>query len=88
MPNDLKGFIDSLYAGEIPGERLQHVGQEVYKARIKNTDNKKGKSGGYRIIYFLAKQEQIFLVTLYAKSIQEDVSNEKILAIIEDCQQE
>lgn len=88
LPNDLNGFIDSLHAGEKPGEKLQHVGQEVYKARIRNTDNQKGKSAGYRVIYYVKRQDQIFLVTLYAKSAQEDVSIEKILTIIEDCQQE
>ena len=60
----------------------------MYKARIKNSDNQKGKSAGYRVIYYLKKEEQLFLVTLYSKSEQDDVSVQKIRAIIEDWQRE
>ncbi len=84
LPDDLDGFIQGLQAGEISGDLLQQLGFEVYKERIKNSDNQKGKSGGYRVIYYLKREEQLFLVTLYAKSEQEDVSVEKIRAIIEN----
>jgi mRNA-degrading endonuclease RelE of RelBE toxin-antitoxin system len=88
LPDDLDEFIDSLQTGNIEGDFLQHVGCEVYKARIKNSDNKKGKSGGYRIIYYCKQDEQIFLVTIYAKSEQEDVSAQKIRSIIESLKEE
>lgn len=88
LSKDLDGFIQGLQAGEVSGDLLQHVGLDVYKARIKNSDNQKGKSAGYSVIYYLKKEEQLFLVTLYSKSEQDDVSVQKIRAIIEDWQQE
>ncbi len=88
LPDDLDEFIDRLQTGNVEGDLLQHVGCEVYKARIKNSDNKKGKSGGYRIIYYCKQNEQIFLVTIYAKSEQEDVSAQKILSIVESLKEE
>lgn len=47
---------------EIPG-----FGGEVWKRRVKNSDNQKGKSGGYRLVYAVF-QEGIAVVTVYAKS--------------------
>jgi hypothetical protein len=88
LPDDLDNFIQGLQAGKISGDLLQHVGLDMYKARIKNSDNKKGKNAGYRVIYYLKKEQQLFLVTLYAKSEQEDISAQKIRAIIENWQPE
>jgi len=88
LSKDLDGFIQGLQAGEVSGDLLQHVGLDVYKTRIKNSDNQKGKSAGYRVIYYLKKETQLFLVTLYSKSEQDDVSVQKIRAIIEDWQRE
>lgn len=84
LPDDIDGFIQRLQAGEESGDLIQHVGFTVYKVRIKNSDNNKGKSAGYRVIYYLKKDEQVFLVTLYSKSEQSDISADKIRSIIED----
>ena len=51
LPKDVDEFIQRLQTGEVSSDLLQHVGLNVYKARIKNSDNRKGKSAGYRIIY-------------------------------------
>jgi mRNA-degrading endonuclease RelE of RelBE toxin-antitoxin system len=82
LSKDLDSFIERLQAGEVLGDLLQHVGLDIYKARIKNSDIQKGKSAGYRVIYYLKQKEDIFLVTLYAKSEQEDVNAETIRSII------
>ena len=88
LPDDLDEFVHRLQSGNLDGNLLQHVGFEVYKARIKNSDNKKGKSSGYRIIYYFKQDEQIFLITIYVKSEQEDVSVQKIRTIIEKWKEE
>jgi mRNA-degrading endonuclease RelE of RelBE toxin-antitoxin system len=53
-----------------------------YKVRIKNSNAKKGKSGGYRIIYYLKSQNNILLITLYSKSDRTDIAIETIVDII------
>jgi mRNA-degrading endonuclease RelE of RelBE toxin-antitoxin system len=83
LPKDLDEFIQRLQIGEVSSDLLQHVGLNVYKARIKNSDNRKGKSAGYRVIYYVKKEDEIFLVTLYSKSEQGDISPQFVQKIID-----
>jgi hypothetical protein len=48
---------------------------------------KKGKSGGYRLIYYVQTSTGIILLTIYAKSEQVDIAAEEIQEIIEEYQQ-
>ena len=57
----------------------QSLGNNCYKVRLKNSDNHKGKSAGYRVIYL--KQEEnktITLLSIYSKSDYENISEELI----------
>lgn len=51
--SDLQPLIEQLQAGEIPGDRIAGVKYQVFKVRLKNSNIQKGKSGGYRVIYYL-----------------------------------
>jgi mRNA-degrading endonuclease RelE of RelBE toxin-antitoxin system len=82
VKTDLKPILDQLLQGETPGDRIKGVQSIVYKVRIKNSNAKKGKSGGYRIIYYLKSQNKILLVTLYSKSDRTDIAIETIVDII------
>ena len=48
------------------------------------SNNQKGKSGGYRLIYYLKTSTHILLLTTYSKSEQDDVSAEDLRDIIEE----
>jgi mRNA-degrading endonuclease RelE of RelBE toxin-antitoxin system len=50
--------------------------------RVKNSNVQKGKSGGYRIIYYLKTQTYIVLLTIYSKSEQSDITANQIKRII------
>jgi mRNA-degrading endonuclease RelE of RelBE toxin-antitoxin system len=80
--SDIQPLIDQLCQGETPGDRIQSTKSVVYKVRLKNSDIQKGKSGGYRVIYYLKTQNKILLVTIYAKSDQSDIETRVILDII------
>ena len=54
----------------------------VYKVRLKNSDVQKGKSGGYRALYYLKSQNKIVLVAIYSKSDRTDIDAATIVAII------
>lgn len=82
--NDIQPIIAQLENGEIPGEQVAGVGYSVFKLRIKNSDNQKGKSGGYRLIYYLKTNDKILLLTLYSKSEQDDVMAGDLKDIIEE----
>jgi mRNA-degrading endonuclease RelE of RelBE toxin-antitoxin system len=66
----------------VVGNQIPDVGYSVFKVRIKNSDNQKGKSGGYRFIYYLKTDTQIVLITIYSKSDQGDILAETIYRII------
>lgn len=81
---DLQSTIDQLENGETPGDQIPDIGYPVFKVRIRNTDIQKGKSGGYRLIYYLKTTTSILLLTLYTKSDQDDVAASDLRNIIEN----
>jgi mRNA-degrading endonuclease RelE of RelBE toxin-antitoxin system len=81
---DLGALLNSLQSGETPGDQVPHVHHyTVYKVRVPNRDAQRGKSGGYRVIYYLQTAEQVILITLYSKTEQGDIAPELIRQIIE-----
>jgi mRNA-degrading endonuclease RelE of RelBE toxin-antitoxin system len=76
--SDIQPLINQLQAGEVPGDRIAGIKYQVFKVRIKNSNIQKGKSGGYRVIYYLKNAQGIILTTIYSKSDLTDVSNEII----------
>lgn len=87
--DDLLPLVEQLQAGETPGDRVQNVAPYiVYKARLKNRDSKRGKSGGYRTIYYIRDEESILMVSIYPKSERADITPQEILDIIEASKQQ
>ncbi len=84
---DLEPVIEQLQQGELAGERIPDVGYSVFKLRVRNSDIKKGKSGSYRLIYYLATSTGIVLITIYAKSEQANIAAEDLRSIIEAYEQ-
>ena len=78
---DLQSFLVSLDDSPKQGTKLA---QGLYKVRIKNTDNNKGKSAGYRIITYSVIEDEIFLVDIYAKSEMENITTEAIDMIVKE----
>lgn len=80
--NDVQPIIEQLEQGELPGDRISGVDYAVFKLRVRNSDIQKGKSGGYRLIYYVKTVNGIVLLTIYAKSEQVDIAAEDIQNII------
>jgi mRNA-degrading endonuclease RelE of RelBE toxin-antitoxin system len=72
---DLQPLIEQLQSGETPGDRVTGIKYQIFKVRLKNSNIQKGKSGGYRVIYYLKTETEIILATIYSKSALSDVSN-------------
>lgn len=79
---DLQALLNELEKGETPGDQLQGTGFRVYKARVKNSDSQRGKSGGYRVIYYVRREENVTLLAMYSKSDQADISIETLRRIL------
>jgi mRNA-degrading endonuclease RelE of RelBE toxin-antitoxin system len=84
IQKDLEPLIERLIAGETPGDRVQGVPTVVYKVRLPNRDAGRGKSGGYRVIYYLPSGQVTVLLTIYSKSDQADIQVAEIASILRD----
>jgi len=59
------------------------LGNNCFKIRLAITSKGKGKSGGARIItHFYIENETVFLLTIYDKSEQTDVSNKELKELL------
>lgn len=85
---DLTPLIKQLQQGETLGDRISGNKYQVIKVRLKNSDIQKGKSAGYRVIYYLKTQTAITLVTIYSKSDLTDIPNKVIEEIIQTFESE
>ena len=80
--DDLTGLIEALHKKPIQGISL---GKDCYKIRLSITSKGKGKSGGARVIILLRSEEKnIFLLTIYDKSVKEDISDAELNKLV-DC---
>ena len=85
---DIQPFIDHIKSGQFIGNQVKGVGDIVYKARVKNSDIQKGKSAGYRVIYWIKTPQDIIFITLYSKLDQADISPQQIRRIIRQAEQD
>jgi len=77
---DIDKLVDLLRENPKAGVHLKH---SVYKIRLKSSDITKGKSGAFRVIYYvLISDGRIYLLTIYSKSEKENISWEEIDDII------
>ena len=83
IQNDMQSVIQQLEQGELLGDQISGIGYPVFKLRVKNSDIQKGKSGGYRLIYYVKTATGIVLLTVYPKSEQADIDATEIRNIID-----
>lgn len=83
IDRDIQPLLDEIKSGSTPGDRIPGTGYTLFKVRLRNTDAQRGKSGGYRIIYYLQTAEQAFMVTVYSKTEREDISIDELRRIVE-----
>ena len=81
---DIQPIIAALVGGDLPGDQIQGVSFRVYKVRVRNSDAQRGKSGGYRIVYYVPSEQAIVLITLYSKTEQQDIEAREIQAILQE----
>ena len=60
------------------------LGNECYKIRLAIASKGKGKSGGARgITYVAITDKEIFLLSIYDKSEQEDIGDKELIRLLE-----
>lgn len=84
--DDLDPVIEELKKSNFLGDRLSGFNlpedAALYKVRIANTSANVGKSNGFRLIYYVAVEDEIYLVTIYSKKDDERIPNDAQIAML------
>ncbi len=84
--DDIASVLPYLESGILVGDKLSGFnlpeGAALYKVRIANTSANVGKSNGFRLIYYLATGDEIYLLTIYPKKDDERIPTDEQIALI------
>lgn len=83
-PDEADTLIDRLENDERPGEKIPNVGYDTYKVRLGNPSAGSGKRGGFRVVYYVRRKDDVLLLTMYSKAEQANITTEEIRRIIEE----
>ncbi len=75
LANLEKELRENIYAGV-------ELGRGCFKIRLKNSSVPTGKSGGFRVIYYLRTQNKIYLLEIYSKSDLESIDEKRLVEIL------
>jgi mRNA-degrading endonuclease RelE of RelBE toxin-antitoxin system len=78
----LQPVLQELQAGELLGDQIPGLDAVILKLRVKNSDIQKGKSSGYRLIYWTVINEIVLMLDIYSKSDQSDLDFDEIRRMI------
>jgi mRNA-degrading endonuclease RelE of RelBE toxin-antitoxin system len=78
---EIAGLISQLQTEPNKGTAL---GNECYKIRLAIASKGKGKSGGARVITYLAiTDSEVYLLSIYDKSQQSDIEDKELLRLVD-----
>ncbi|MBE8952775.1 MAG: hypothetical protein SR1Q7_06490 [Quinella sp. 1Q7] len=84
--DDIASVLPYLESGILVGDKLSGFnlpeGAALYKVRIANTSANVGKSNGFRLIYYVATEDEIYLLTIYSKKDDERIPTDDQIALI------
>lgn len=74
IPDDLEKVKEAIKSGDFIGDPIPGFSCWVYKVRVPSSDMKRGKRGGFRVIYYVVPENRmVYFLTVYAKARQENV---------------
>ena len=80
--DEVLNLIEQLEQDHRPGDKVPGLGFDVYKTRLRNPAAQRGKSGGFRVIYYLQLANHVTLLTIYSKTEQADLSRREIQQLV------
>ena len=86
LDDDIKPFVERLKVGDFsPDNMVQGFETSIYKARVASRDQGRGKRGGFRVVYYVVTPKgQVRLLSIYAKTQQENISPQEIKRLLKD----
>ena len=85
---EIRKLTVQLRSGERPGNKVPGIGYNVFKVRLPNPSARRGKSGGFRIMYFLRLTDTVYLLTIYSKTEKDAISAAIIRQLIAEILQQ
>lgn len=80
LRKEIEALVISLEEDPMQGTPL---GQGCYKIRLAISSKGKGKSGGARVITLVwVRDEQVFMLSIYDKSEQEDINDSRLQELL------
>jgi hypothetical protein len=80
LNTDMQELVTALQENPILGTPL---GDNAYKIRLAISSKNKGKSGGARVItYFITEANELYLLSIFDKSEQDNISNKTLKQLI------
>lgn len=81
---EARELVHQLQRGDRPGDVVPDVGYTgVYKERLRNRSARRGKQGGFRLIYYEQRAELVFLLLIYSKTEVDNIPAHEIKEILE-----
>ena len=75
-------LISQLESDDRPDALLPGLGYTVYKVHLPNRSARRGKSGGFRVIYYEQEETLVLLLIIYSKTEASDVPDDAIQRLI------
>lgn len=83
VKDDLLRQVKGLEVDPSAGDPILGWNKEVWKVRVASSDVKKGKHGGYRLIYFWkASEMKVYLLIAYFKGEKTEISKTEIETLL------
>lgn len=84
IKKDFLPLLEELEAGQFIGNPISGFNDKIYKVRVPSSDQQKGKSGGFMLIYYtIIDDKEIILLTMYAKAKQSNIRKNEIQEILD-----
>jgi mRNA-degrading endonuclease RelE of RelBE toxin-antitoxin system len=89
VKDDLLGQIKTLEEDPSAGDPIPSWNKEVWKVRVASSEVKKGKRGGYRLIYFWeAGEMKVYLLVAYFKGEKAEITKKEIETLLKKLSEE
>lgn len=85
LVTDLRSALGPIEHGKRPGDRIQRTRRayEVYKLKFENSDLRKGKSAGYRLLYACPTIHDVYLLIIWSKSDSPDIKDDALHGLLD-----
>lgn len=81
---DIQPAVEELQAGNLIGNKIEGLAipanTSVYKVRLPNSSTNRGKADGFRLLYYVAIADEVYLVKIYSKKDDNRIPTDKEIA--------